>query len=418
MRDLVNYHSKPQDRMTKILWIAAGADDEILKHCSYSDHVKYAGMGAIVIFTALLASFSAGFAFYTIFSEKRDWALENASMPVQWGVVAASIAFAIVWGVMIFNLDRFIVSSSGKGDGKEGISKLDFKTGWPRMLLALIIGVVISAPLEVKIMEKEINAAIQEEQRAKDNVALKDLNANFYNQNKALMDQISNLERLILEKDSIAVMKDREAELQASGKDGRAVGEGPGYRNAIAQANAYRAERDRYQAQLNSIKQSEPFKALQDRLKREQDAAKSEVYASAGLIKRISVAHDIGGPIPWIIMAFFIVLELTPVFTKMMLVKSPYDYLEENLHEIIKARQAIEIRRGYMKDENGKELTKPEYYTANQLIREQEELIKAQEALTTDIIKKYLEREQVRVNNNLDNYLQVTNPKNHEQGRS
>ncbi len=405
MRDLLNYQSKPQDWLTKQLWRAAGADDDILKQCSYSDHVKYAGMGAIVIFTALLASMSAGFAFYTIFSEKRDWALENADMPIQWGVVLAATVFALLWGTMIYNLDRFIVAAAGKGDGKEGISGKEILNGLPRILLAAIIGVVISAPMEVKIMEKEINAAIQEEQRKKDNVALQELNANFYNQNMEVMNEIVRLEKLMAEKDSIAVLKDKEAEMQASGKD-RPVGEGPGYRNAVAQATAYRQERDLLENKLKQVKESEPYKSNKNNLLREQEAAKSEVYSSAGLVKRISVAHEIGGNIPLIIMLFFIILEVIPVLTKMMLVKSPYDYLEENLHEIIKARQAIEIRRGFMKDENGQELTKPEYYSATQLIKEQAELIKGQEALTTHVIAKYLEREKERINDNLDNYMQ------------
>lgn len=400
----MNYQSKKQDWLTRRLWKAAGTDEKVLQHCSYSDHVKYAGIGAIVIFTAILAALSAGFAFYAIFSDKRDWALENAELPKQWGVIAGAAFFAFVWGLMIYNLDRFIIAATGKGDGKEGISKEDIKSGWPRMLLALIIGVVISAPLEVKIMEKEINAAIQAEQRAKDNTSLKELNDNFYNQNRDVVDEMHRLEKLILEKDSIANMKENEATAQASGR-GRIAGEGPGFRDAKTQAAAYRTERDVLREQKAKLEASEPYNSNRDRLKREQDAAKNEVFASAGLMKRIAVAHEIGGLIPYVIMLFFIILELTPVLTKMMLIKSPYDYLDENLQEIIKARQAIEIRRAFMKDENGKDVAKPEYYVPNQIIREQDNIIKAQEELSAHIVKLYLEREKAKIDANLDDYL-------------
>jgi hypothetical protein len=64
-----------------------------------------------------------------------------------------SLIFGIVWGLIIFNLDRFIVSSTGKGDGTDKITWREVGQALPRIIIALILGFAISAPLEIKILE-------------------------------------------------------------------------------------------------------------------------------------------------------------------------------------------------------------------------------------------------------------------------
>ena len=108
-----------------------------------SEKSKYFGIGGTIIFTALMATFAGGYAFFTAFNN-----------PI------LSVFFGIFWGALIFNLDRFIVSTFGVGDGKKTISKQELIEAAPRLLMAIILGFVISTPLELKLFEKEINAEI------------------------------------------------------------------------------------------------------------------------------------------------------------------------------------------------------------------------------------------------------------------
>ncbi|NHX22389.1 DUF4407 domain-containing protein, partial [Escherichia coli] len=62
-----------------------------------SEWNKFSGIGGIVFFTAVFATLSAGYAIYTIFDN-----------------FYISLIFALIWGLMIFNLDRYIVSSIKK----------------------------------------------------------------------------------------------------------------------------------------------------------------------------------------------------------------------------------------------------------------------------------------------------------------
>ena len=125
-------------KVNRFFWWCAGANLDILEECP-TDHAKYFGVGGTIIFTALMASFAGGYAFFTAFKS-----------------VLPSLFFGAFWGLLIFNLDRYIVATIGKGDGTSKITKEEWKIARPRLLMAILLGIVIATPLELKIFEKEI----------------------------------------------------------------------------------------------------------------------------------------------------------------------------------------------------------------------------------------------------------------------
>ena len=160
--------------------LCSGVDSDIINGCSNGEQNKYAGIGATVFFTAVMAFIASAFALFTVF--------DNAII---------AIAFGLVWGLLIFNLDRFIVSTIKKRD-----SFLDeFIQATPRIALAIIIAIVISKPLEIKIFEKEINTVLLKEKNEM-MLANKKQVANYFqsdlDKNKA---QIDSLKSDILKKE-------------------------------------------------------------------------------------------------------------------------------------------------------------------------------------------------------------------------
>lgn len=131
------------DRFQTFLWWCGGARIDILKE-SPSDHAKYFGIGGTVLFTALMATFAGGYAFFTAFDS-----------------IFLSILFGLFWGALIFNLDRYIVSSVGRGDGTAKITRDEFFTALPRLILAILIAFVVATPLELRVFKKEIDIEIQ-----------------------------------------------------------------------------------------------------------------------------------------------------------------------------------------------------------------------------------------------------------------
>ena len=122
--------------------LCSGSDSKILKTCSEGEQNKYAGIGATVFFTAIMAFIASSYALYTVFDN-----------------LLTAIFFGFIWGLLIFNLDRFIVSTIKKRNSFSS----EFLQATPRIILAVIIAVVISKPLEMKIFEKEINQVLLEQ---------------------------------------------------------------------------------------------------------------------------------------------------------------------------------------------------------------------------------------------------------------
>src|ERR1700754_2599813 len=130
-------------KVTRFFWFCSGAHVGTLKKYPI-EHNKYVGIGATIFFTALFASMSGGYAMYFVF---------NGS-PF---AVGFAILFGLIWGLAIFNMDRYIVSSINK----DGTTNQQILQASPRILLAIMIGIVISRPLELKIFDKEIRQKLK-----------------------------------------------------------------------------------------------------------------------------------------------------------------------------------------------------------------------------------------------------------------
>jgi hypothetical protein len=342
MNSSTDYSLNPPSWVTRFLWWCAGADNYFLNLSPKQDRVKYAGIGGIVLCTGVLAAFSGGFAFHTIFGPKGD-AMEISGMTTFIDIVGSAI-FGICWGLIIFNLDRFIISSTGKGDGTDVITGKEMLQALPRIIIALILGFAISAPLEIKILESEINAELQKFQES----YVQDLNKET--------DKVANQQKAVLEKrkteyefklsvyqKELKVYDDAIDNLvsiqQNEMQDKRAYGFGPVAKKMQSDIDNKKVEKDKF------LKDKEKeVKALNDQLTKvnfEIDNYESDLrkaYAKnkevaggySGLLKRIQISHEIGGWIPWIILLVFLSIETGPIFFKMMMNKGVYDFLVEN----------------------------------------------------------------------------------------
>lgn len=159
-----DFYTTPKSTpLMRLLWSASGGDRFILERATYSDQIKYMCLGGIIVATGLMAALAGGYAFYTIF-EPRGSAIESQ---FSWSTTIISILFGCFCGLMIFNLDRFIVSSTGKGDGTEAITWAEFKGAIPRLVLGAIIALTISKPVEIRMFKTEIDVELHNAQMEK-----------------------------------------------------------------------------------------------------------------------------------------------------------------------------------------------------------------------------------------------------------
>lgn len=393
--------SKPISKFIKFLWSCAGADIDLLEnHCPPSDHAKYSGLGGIVLATGLLASLSGGYAFYTIFSTKGD-ALGNESIDIP--TVFLSIIAGMIWGLIIFNLDRFIISSTGHGDGKDSISGQEWINAIPRIIMALIIGITMSAPLEIRVMQSEINAQLQTKQKD----YLKKLNNqtdSIYDSNaKISLLNLTQTEKIINDKSEYfekrrgeLLEQMKQLDLEAAGKtENGAKGMGPAYRSK--KENLDKLEAERKLAEEKSAPEEARLKKLAEKYRNiitaididRENEKKLNVAAKNGLdglLERIKISHEIGGMVPWMIMLLLLAIETGPVIFKLMMIAGPYDYLSENKKKLFLAKSGIIELPPHTKDD--KAVVEYKYYQVEKM-GELSEIAndKWQEVLSADIEK-------------------------------
>jgi uncharacterized membrane-anchored protein len=104
--------------ISRFFWFCSGAHISTLeKHPT--EHNKYIGIGATIFFTGLFAALSGGYAMYFVF--KGDTA-----------AVLFAIFFGLIWGLAIFNMDRYIVSIINKSSStnKQILSGINIRLKW------------------------------------------------------------------------------------------------------------------------------------------------------------------------------------------------------------------------------------------------------------------------------------------------
>jgi hypothetical protein len=317
------------------------------------DRVKYAGIGGIVLCTGALAMVSGGFAFFTAFGPKAYAMDQQEAAGI--GFLIGTVLFGIAWGLIIFNLDRFIVSSTGKGDGTDTVTLREVSQALPRIIIALILGFAISAPLEIRILKSEIDNELDKFQKT-------------YTQERNMQsDSLFAQRKAILEKDKAELegkMAGYEAELKVYDdkidelvekkrlemQDKRAYGEGPVAKALQKNIDDKMAEKNKFielkSGDVNGWKASldktaADIRSLDDELRAEYKKNEESAHTYSGLLKRIQISHEVGGVIPWIIFLVILCIEMGPIFFKMMLTKGPYDYMVENQNYLLNVENGV-----------------------------------------------------------------------------
>ncbi len=337
--------------LTRTLWKAAGADETLLRQCNYNEHVKFVGLGGIVAATGVLAGLAGGYAFWTIFRPKGDTGTTLAVALAALG----SIVMGALWGAIIFNLDRYIVASTGKGDGTEAITRRELTNALPRMVLGAIIGLTISAPLETRIFEPEINTALRRVRQEKIVEYRTTTEANF---TKTFGDLIEQQKVWQQEVDAQRLRADSAqaratAEMDGSGGS-KFRSQGPIYRAKQKIADDEKAKLEEVRARVKPHIDDLETTLATRRAERDKELKFNEetIARLDGLQIRMKLAEEVAGPgVTWMIRLLFLAIELTPIFFKLMIIKGPYDYLEENAKEFIKASRGINTKYEYVQVE-------------------------------------------------------------------
>jgi hypothetical protein len=390
MNEHVDYQNKENDfgSFTKFFWWCAGADKKILFYSSYSDNVKYQGLGGIVLATGILAAISMFFAINYIFED-----------------IKVSIPVGLLWGAIIFNLDRFIVSSTGKGDGTDVMTGKELKNAAPRLAMAIILGLTISAPLEVYIFQKEIDKQFykldQEEQKQEikkiEEIYTQSPEFNKLNKDKSTLEE--ETKKLEVEREEYQGLAAKENSTEKGGC-------GPKCQEFKRMAAEVISRIDERKIKIADI--NKKLQVYEDDKNAKIKELSTVNNSSHGLLDRLHALHEIPGSATpaWMIRLMFIFIEIAPVLLKLMLIKGPSDYMSDNVNQILMAKQGIDI--AHLKDEKDqvhKVIIHHNPKRINEIIdhQNQKETENAKAA-----IDAFAEKEKGQIKNNPDDFIKPT----------
>ena len=304
--------------LQRFFWMCSGADTDILNNSSKAEQTKYAGIGATVFFTAVMATIASSYALYTVFDN-----------------YYTSVFFGLIWGLLIFNLDRFIVSTIKKNDNK-------WKEIWqatPRIILAVIIAIVIAKPLELKIFEKEIDQVLLE-QKNELTLANKAQIANQYTP------EINSLQNEIIFLKAETSTKEQSVDSlyetyisEAEGRKGTLLlGKGPVYKEKREKHDAGLLElKDLKETNKQKIatKEAQITSLIADQ-KNQEATTQPIIDGFDGLMARINALDSL----PWLpsffIFLLFLAIETSPIIAKLLAPKGAYDFKLQDQEDAVK----------------------------------------------------------------------------------
>jgi len=174
-----------QNRFYHLFWWIAGAKIDYLKDYP-TEHEKYLHIGMTIFLTWLLATLGGIYAFSILFN-----------------ALSIAILAGLVWGLIIFNLDRYMMVTIKKHGNelrrftfaeKFGNFLQEILPTIPRIVIALILGVIITTPLEIYLFKDQINNNMKS---AEQGLVLKktaEIRQNYVEKNRLIMETKKGLE--------------------------------------------------------------------------------------------------------------------------------------------------------------------------------------------------------------------------------
>lgn len=312
------------DVITRALWWCSGANINVLRS-SPTDKAKYIGIGGAVLSTWILATLSGGYALNTMF-EGSEWQ------------GAASVAFGLLWGLIIFNLDRFIVSTMVKPPSNPGVFNTvrtrvaECVPAAPRFLLAGVLALTISVPIEMRLFSSTIDSRIEFNSDALLQQREGELDKVLKSRADAVTKELGDIREAIKARREYAEGREKAylEETDGTGGSGRygystvAKLKGAQYRSALEE---YNNAKEGFSDRIASLQRA------MDAIAEEKRTALLNYRESLGkgFLDRYRALSDLSSDnvaIRWVtyaVLLLFFVIEITPILVKLLSNYGPYD---------------------------------------------------------------------------------------------
>lgn len=388
----------------RTLWVITCVDMALLTPCPQSEHKKYTALGAAMLISTMLAFFAGYIAIDYVLPE-----LGNSGFFSALGKQLISLLLSLVWTLIIFNLQRFIVSGSSRTSDSDRAGLDEVIRTIPALIVSIIVGIAIALPLEIFLFKPEINLylSFRSEQNRLDREERADMSMyrdllhdcsehyrQLLNDSQAPKPCLSRLQPAAPAEgaasakppagdNAAATTVDATAPVKpapepATGTAAAAstpTATAPSDKDAVDDGSAAKADKLRAKAELDSSLRDH-LDELEARRARDKDIA----ALGGGLITRISALFEASPYFAYSVLLIVLFIQLTPVLIKIMAPKSSYEYLSEIWNRVVLAyggtSQEPDLNWGGIEpdavavyDENGLGVPVPIYHRAEQAIR-------------------------------------------------
>lgn len=359
------------------LW-CSGARIYLLKKCPTEINM-FLGIGIVVFLTGVMASISGGYAFFMVFN----------SIPL-------ALVFGLFWGILIFFLDWYLVSSLKK----EKKWWKEFSMAFPRLVLAVFIAVVVARPIEMKLFEKEIDLQVQKEQLSKRE-----------SQNNQINDQFEEIQQLKNRNDSLENYLSKKSERRnqlytnmIAEAEGRSivgfVGKGPVYKEKKREYDIAQRELESERNRLASVIEENRERVKQLNRQKDELLATNQIVITRanGFLSRLRALHqlqkeeDMVALASLFILFLFIAIEISPVFVKLISSRGPYD-------ELLQAEQyATSYNAALMVEEfaHNQKLVQNDLNRKEQLLLDQNEVVLSNAYKELTLAKQEINKDRIK----------------------
>jgi hypothetical protein len=293
---------------------ASGADAQLLEHCSVSDRLRFITSGALILLTSLIAWFSLTFALNYIFvpSSSESWIEVLLNYPL-------TVLVGGCWFLVVFNLLRFIVSSTGYGDGRSGIVWDEVRNSWFLWLWPLLLAFCLTGPIAVMLLHDEIISVLSSQQRE---------NLDSANRRVDLVYQ-REMDDIYLDRASIqGKLATIERGLKGNISDTERM---------ILSSNQSLLKNEEERKHIDTVK----LRAIIDHAKSENESTIRKMDSLVNETLKVFEQH----PALMLMIGMFMLLTLAaPVVLKLLWVKDPYEFRLEFQNQITIAKYGIEPR--------------------------------------------------------------------------
>ena len=356
MTDRFDERGRPGSRPTRLLRALAGVREPVLDWVP-EERSRYTALGGLVLGTAVLATVSMFMAVRLVT-----------------GTFIPALLLAPIWGLFVLSLDRWLVSTAPSGQVAERLMMYA-----PRLLLALVTGIVIAEPLVLMVFDKEVEQSIRvddvREQRVLESrwrycnpipgtteaaaapgtslecrdfrLSLPDPGA-AVNELSRLQSQLTSL-RSEYEASSRRLQQlEDDASRECAGVSGGGLsgtaGEGPNCRRLRAEANRYRADQRldvtasavtkltaRIETQQTRVgtSQSEAARArdvaIRERVEELRDTSDPGLLARLGALNRLAASGDGVALTTWLLRLFIVLIDVLPALARLLMGTTAYD---------------------------------------------------------------------------------------------